>query len=306
MPNHHFAAHVAAQLEEYATVYEMWAFFGERQNKWMKNTNLNNCRGGQLEVTMMRENQRENQLGSMVEYVASDKMGTSQEAKVSRAIAKRFLHQPWEARGMVEAMSSESNSDATSDTSDSISADAWVMAACHSAPVGLGEKIGKPFVLERSFRDEVIKHYNSRSSGRNQPAQPKLYQVYDPSAPQHTATYLNSSVQALSCVILNGCRITPHSSSGTVKACLGSFAYPAGEVLRLLLHEQIGYPPQVFAEMTWMQPARIEELEGANTPWHDYPELEIRPWVLCKFANAGAPTTPPTLIPIDAIQCQLG
>ncbi len=66
MPNHHYAAHMPAQLEEYATVYEMWAFFGERQNKRLKSTNLNNRRGGQLEVTMMRENQREIQLGSMV------------------------------------------------------------------------------------------------------------------------------------------------------------------------------------------------------------------------------------------------
>lgn len=66
VPNHHFAAHIPLQLEDYATVYEIWAFLGERLNGKLKATNLNNRRGGQQEVTMMRENQRESHLGRIV------------------------------------------------------------------------------------------------------------------------------------------------------------------------------------------------------------------------------------------------
>lgn len=54
VPNHHFASHIPAQLDEFGTVYEIWAFLAERLNKTLKSTNLNNRRGGQQEVIMMR------------------------------------------------------------------------------------------------------------------------------------------------------------------------------------------------------------------------------------------------------------
>lgn len=66
VPNHHYAAHIPAQLEDYATVYEIWAFLGERLNGRLKATNLNNRRGGQQEITMMREHRREGQLRELV------------------------------------------------------------------------------------------------------------------------------------------------------------------------------------------------------------------------------------------------
>ncbi len=141
-------------------------------------------------------------------------------------------------------------------------------AASQTTSVGLGEKTGKPFDLERSFRDEVIKHYNQARTNTNDSERPTLYHVYDRTAPRGSA-YLNSSAQTLSYVVLHGRRITPRSASGIVKASLDGFPYAAGEVLRLLLHEQHGFPPQVFAEIAWMVPAKVAELEGDNNPWRD-------------------------------------
>lgn len=66
VPNHHYASHIPAQLEEFATVYEIWAFLAERLNKTLKATNLNGRRGGLQEVTMMREYQRDIALRSVV------------------------------------------------------------------------------------------------------------------------------------------------------------------------------------------------------------------------------------------------
>ncbi|TBU36577.1 hypothetical protein BD309DRAFT_1024222 [Dichomitus squalens] len=66
VPNHHFATHIPQQLEEFGTVYEIWAFLAERLNKTLKSTNQNNRRGGQQEVTMMREFDRHMQVWAIV------------------------------------------------------------------------------------------------------------------------------------------------------------------------------------------------------------------------------------------------
>ncbi|EJF59020.1 hypothetical protein DICSQDRAFT_172512 [Dichomitus squalens LYAD-421 SS1] len=66
VPNHHFATHIPQQLEEFGTVYEIWAFLAERLNKTLKSTNQNNRRGGQQEVTMMREFDRHMQVRAIV------------------------------------------------------------------------------------------------------------------------------------------------------------------------------------------------------------------------------------------------
>ena len=71
VPNHHYAAHIPPQLEEYGTVYDIWAFLAERLNKTLKGTNLNNRRGGQQEVTMMREFDREMQVRTVVNCMYS-------------------------------------------------------------------------------------------------------------------------------------------------------------------------------------------------------------------------------------------
>ncbi|TBU55270.1 hypothetical protein BD310DRAFT_908454 [Dichomitus squalens] len=67
VPNHHFATHIPRQLEEFGTVYEIWAFLAERLNKTLKSTNQNNRRGGQQEVTMMREFDQHMQVRAIVQ-----------------------------------------------------------------------------------------------------------------------------------------------------------------------------------------------------------------------------------------------
>lgn len=66
MPNHHFACHTEPQLLDYGTVYDIWAFLGERLNKLLKDFNLNNWGGGQLEITMMRAFYRNAEARSLV------------------------------------------------------------------------------------------------------------------------------------------------------------------------------------------------------------------------------------------------
>lgn len=66
VPNHHFASHIPDEIEEFGSIYEIWAFLGERLNKTLKATNLNNRRGGQQEVTMMREYHRDLELRAVV------------------------------------------------------------------------------------------------------------------------------------------------------------------------------------------------------------------------------------------------
>ncbi|KAI0826965.1 hypothetical protein BC628DRAFT_1502389 [Trametes gibbosa] len=103
VPNHHYASHIPAQLEEFATVYEIWAFLAERLNKTLKGTNLNNRRGGQQEVTMMREYHRDIALRSIVEHVATVPVAETVAEQTTRAIAQRFGRNNREARGTVEA-----------------------------------------------------------------------------------------------------------------------------------------------------------------------------------------------------------
>ncbi|KAJ7219919.1 hypothetical protein GGX14DRAFT_355369, partial [Mycena pura] len=65
-PNHHWAVHVFDQIRDYGPVYGFWAFLTERLNKVLKNMNSNNWGGGLLEVSMMREFHRMQQLDAMV------------------------------------------------------------------------------------------------------------------------------------------------------------------------------------------------------------------------------------------------
>lgn len=53
-PNLHFATHTVAQICDYGPVPGFWVFLGERLNNILKETNLNNQHGGQLEITMMQ------------------------------------------------------------------------------------------------------------------------------------------------------------------------------------------------------------------------------------------------------------
>lgn len=133
--------------------------------------------------------------------------------------------------------------------------------------VGTGSVTGKPFVLERNIRGIVKTHYSKLYDIDG--VCRVLYQSYDLNVPPRSV-FLTPSVQTLTYVVLRGRRITPKSSSAIVKVRLPGFQrYLAGDVVRLLLHQQAGYAPQVFAEMAWMIPTWLAALDGPNDPWKD-------------------------------------
>ncbi|EIW65136.1 uncharacterized protein TRAVEDRAFT_16965 [Trametes versicolor FP-101664 SS1] len=101
VPNHHFALHTEPQLEDYGTVYDIWAFLAERLNKLFKSFNLNNWGGGQLEITMMQSFLRDVDLQATVQCVAS--MPAEDPQDVSQEIATYLLKDTREARGTIEA-----------------------------------------------------------------------------------------------------------------------------------------------------------------------------------------------------------
>lgn len=65
-PNHHWAVHIPEQILDFGPVYSFWAFLTERLNKVLKNMNSNNWTGGRVEVSMMREFQRNSALETVV------------------------------------------------------------------------------------------------------------------------------------------------------------------------------------------------------------------------------------------------
>ncbi|TBU38986.1 hypothetical protein BD309DRAFT_994083 [Dichomitus squalens] len=252
VPNHHYATHIPAQLEEYGTVYEIWAFLAERLNKTLKSTNQNNQRGGQQEVTMMREFDRHMQVRAIVDHVSNLAPDGTLAVNVSRTITQRFLHESREARGTVEATGT-----ASQDRERRVQDD-----ACLSTLVGLGIQSARAFNLDIPLCNGVLDWY--RQQQRNVPAgeQASLYHAHDRHAPS------DPTARTLSYVVLNGRRITPKTSSGIVKVSLDGHPYLAGDVVRFFLHQQPGFSsPPIFAEMMWLVPQNIAQV--ANNPWHE-------------------------------------
>ncbi|TBU36033.1 hypothetical protein BD309DRAFT_985233, partial [Dichomitus squalens] len=151
VPNHHFATHIPQQLEDYGTVYEIWAFLAERLNKTLKSTNQNNRRGGQQEVTMMREFDRHMQVRAIVEHASTLAPDGTNETEVSRLIAQRFLHESREARGTVEAIGAG-------------------QGASVATAIGLGVRSARAIQMDIALCDEVLKWY-----AQNPPGAPYAY-----------------------------------------------------------------------------------------------------------------------------------
>ncbi|TBU58453.1 hypothetical protein BD310DRAFT_819367, partial [Dichomitus squalens] len=253
VPNHHFATHIPSQLEEYGTVYEIWAFLAERLNKTLKSTNQNNRRGGQQEVTMMREFDRHMQVRAIVEHVSTLSPDGTNEVDVSRSIAQRFLHELREARGTVEAIGAGQAHETA------VQHDVFCLTA-----IGLGVRSARAVQVDMPLCDAILRWYTQNRAGT---PEHHLYHAYDCNAPPG-ATFLDPTAHTLSYIILDGRRITPRTSSGIVKVSLPQHPYLAGDVARLLIHQQPGHSsPAVFAEVLWLVPQDIEQV--ANNPWRD-------------------------------------
>ncbi|OSD07052.1 hypothetical protein PYCCODRAFT_1359395 [Trametes coccinea BRFM310] len=253
VPNHHFASHIPDQIEEYASVYEIWAFLPERLNKNLKGTNLNNRRGGQQEVTMMREYYRDLSLRSTVDHVASDAADESREGQTTRAVADRLLHHSREGRGTAETMQN-----ARPEVHSRVQQDALL-----GARVSMGARATAPLTLTAAQSAVIMHHYNRARGEAN--AEPTLYNSHDPRAPRG-ATFFERAAHTLAYVVVNGRRIVPGKASGIVKVVLPSHPDIAGDVVRLLYHVQTGYStPRVFAEMRWMEAEH--NVTVAGDPW---------------------------------------
>ncbi|KAH9856601.1 hypothetical protein C2E23DRAFT_721443 [Lenzites betulinus] len=245
VPNHHFATHVPPQLEDYATVYDMWAFLPERLNKVLKGTNLNNRRGGQQEVTMMREFNRETELRTMITCLRNKPEDSGVDGSTAtHEIVSRLLHNSREARGTFEAMA------------DSVADDA---AFSGNANIGIGVASTDAVNLDLPVRDAILEHYASVARQDIRPPMPTIYHGHDPRAPIGSF-FLATAAHTLSYIVKSGRRITAVSSSGIVKVKTATGEYHAGQIARFVLHVQPGRPThQIFAEMQWMVPQKITD-----------------------------------------------
>ncbi|KAI9060228.1 hypothetical protein FKP32DRAFT_1578410 [Trametes sanguinea] len=82
-----------------------------------------------------------------------------------------------------------------------------------------------------------------------------------------------------------------------------------GEVVTLYSHEQhatpLPEPISIFAEVAYMVAAPPDASPVAGNPWGPYPELDVRFWEYNVHQDHRSPSTPPSVIPASAIQCQL-
>ncbi|TFK48588.1 hypothetical protein OE88DRAFT_1634697 [Heliocybe sulcata] len=70
-PNHHWVVHTPDQVCDFGPVYCFWLFLVERLNKTLKDYNMNNHSGGELEITLMRMFYREVHIRDMVSLYIS-------------------------------------------------------------------------------------------------------------------------------------------------------------------------------------------------------------------------------------------
>ncbi|TFK81258.1 hypothetical protein K466DRAFT_502435 [Polyporus arcularius HHB13444] len=255
MPNHHFAAHIPDQLDLFGTVSEVWAFIAERLNLTLRSSNTNGRKGGLLEVSMMRAFYRNNEVCSIVEYIATIQKDGSAATEAIIKLARKMLHNAREARGTVEATA------AIADTPEG----AVRQDACQTTLIGIGEKSEHTRELEFPLRDEILKFYRANPPRTADP--PSLFHMHDCQAPRD-GPFLSTSAHTLSYVVLRARRITPLGDSSIVRVMLPNHGYLAGNVVRFLFHEQFGRPePALFAEMQWMIP---QDMPGdGNDPWAD-------------------------------------
>ena len=100
-PNFHYVTHVFDQILDYGPVYGFWSFLMERLNKVLKSYKTNSHAFGELEVTFLREFQRDVRLRDMVVSLSnSNDFATS-------SVAKTLLETDSDRRGTVAGMARE-------------------------------------------------------------------------------------------------------------------------------------------------------------------------------------------------------
>ncbi|EMD34886.1 hypothetical protein CERSUDRAFT_75776 [Gelatoporia subvermispora B] len=107
-PNFHFITHIFTQIEDFGPVYGFWTFLFERLNKILKNYAVNNHDGGELEVTFMREFDRERRLRCMVNELASLPAKATPEQHLVAEAACIMASSGADSRGTVASLAQES------------------------------------------------------------------------------------------------------------------------------------------------------------------------------------------------------
>lgn len=79
--------HLPDQILDYGSVYNFWAFLSERLNKVLKNLNVNNWGGGQLEVSMMRQYLRATKLDTLVYFPLIQTVSGSNIVQITKTLA---------------------------------------------------------------------------------------------------------------------------------------------------------------------------------------------------------------------------
>ena len=102
-PNFHYVTHVFDQILDYRHVYGFWSFPTERLNKVLKSYKTDSHAFGELEVTFLREFQRDVRLRDMVLSLSnSNDFATSSVAKTLP-----LLETDSDRRGTVAGMARE-------------------------------------------------------------------------------------------------------------------------------------------------------------------------------------------------------
>ncbi|KAJ7929475.1 hypothetical protein B0H13DRAFT_2310618 [Mycena leptocephala] len=82
----------------------------------------------------------------------------------------------------------------------------------------------------------------------------------------------------------------------------------AGEIREIFRHAQPGIPgskqtPMVF--VAWMVASEDTPLDKDDFMWYEFPELAVETWIYKKYAAPNDPDSPPQVLPLSDIECQV-
>ncbi|KAG8714398.1 hypothetical protein FRC08_011975 [Ceratobasidium sp. 394] len=138
-PNHHFASHLAAQIERFGPMHQIWTYAGERLNYTLKSTNNNRHREGQREKTFTTAFHWRRDAITRLSLIANDKDDILAEWATSML---KFDH--GDLRGTVgaETLSSRVDTVPTTRNAKPIHLEGWQADALYRAFVHAQPDIG--------------------------------------------------------------------------------------------------------------------------------------------------------------------
>ncbi|KAF8157655.1 hypothetical protein K438DRAFT_1861264 [Mycena galopus ATCC 62051] len=291
-PNHHWAVHIPDQVLNYGPLYGFWAFLTERLNKVLKNLNSNNWGGGELEVSMLREFHRVAAVDGILNRILAETAGPDMPfvVQLEHRFLRKLLH--------VDA--------------DSVALGTIQDAAAHELVPSrvLCGSIAKEAELftDDDLRSGLVKYYN-RNGGTvhfrfTQPTRQDSQPLRE-----YASTYKYS--------LLDGRRVVPakHARNNSADAALIQVQFNGeghvGEIRELFIHEQpgvLGAEKTLLAHIEWMKRSDTTPLEDNVFVWGDNPDfhdLGVETWEYKIYEQPGSLSSPPAVLPLAEIQCQV-